>query len=149
MRTHVTPFAEFLAYCLMPSHFHFLLYVKEIEIGTKSLNSSIGTMLMSYTSAINKQENRTGSLFRKKTQAKDGWIEDVVTLKGLHGKIMFSPFNQYGSVCFDYIHDNPVIAKLVKRPEDWKYSSASDYYGLRKGTLCNQNLAKELLGVGP
>jgi putative transposase len=34
-----------------------------------------------------------------------------------------------------YIHLNPVRAKLVKKPEDWVYSSYQDYLGLRRGTL--------------
>ncbi len=34
-----------------------------------TLNNSIGLMLRSYARAINKQENRTGSLFRSKTKA--------------------------------------------------------------------------------
>ena len=35
----------------------------------------------------------------------------------------------------------------VKIATDWPYSSASDYAGLRNGTLCNQGLAKQLLGL--
>jgi len=34
----------------------------------------------------------------------------------------------------DYIHYNPVKAGLVDKPEDWPYSSARDYLGL-KGLL--------------
>ena len=30
----------------------------------------------------------------------------------------------------DYIHDNPVVAGIVERPEDYLYSSARDYAGL-------------------
>jgi len=30
----------------------------------------------------------------------------------------------------DYIHNNPVTAGIVERPEDYLYSSAKDYYGL-------------------
>ena len=33
---------------------------------------------------------------------------------------------------------------LCKRAEDWRYSSAKDYTGLRNGTLSNQTLAKRL-----
>jgi putative transposase len=29
----------------------------------------------------------------------------------------------------DYIHHNPVRLGLVDRPEDWRYSSARDYFG--------------------
>ncbi len=30
-----------------------------------------------------------------------------------------------------YIHDNPVVAGFVSKAEDWKYSSAADFYGLK------------------
>ena len=29
----------------------------------------------------------------------------------------------------NYIHNNPVTAELVNRPEDYRYSSAIDYAG--------------------
>ena len=29
----------------------------------------------------------------------------------------------------DYIHQNPVVAGFVIRPEEWKYSSAIDFCG--------------------
>jgi len=35
----------------------------------------------------------------------------------------------------DYIHMNPVEAGFVKKPEEWQYSSCSDYYGIDKGAL--------------
>lgn len=30
----------------------------------------------------------------------------------------------------DYIHNNPVMAGIVEKPEDYIYSSARDYYDL-------------------
>lgn len=30
-----------------------------------------------------------------------------------------------------YIHDNPVVAGFVNKPEDWKYSSAGDFCGMK------------------
>lgn len=35
----------------------------------------------------------------------------------------------------DYIHNNPVAAEIVDEPEEYKYSSARDYYTKRKGYL--------------
>ena len=35
---------------------------------------------------------------------------------------------------------------LVKRLEEWRFSSFPDYAGLRNGTLCNQQLAAILIG---
>ena len=31
----------------------------------------------------------------------------------------------------DYIHQNPVVAGFVTKPEDWKYSSAGDFCGMK------------------
>ena len=31
----------------------------------------------------------------------------------------------------EYIHMNPVVAGFVSNPEDWKYSSARDFCGLK------------------
>ena len=30
-----------------------------------------------------------------------------------------------------YVHDNPVVAGFVEKPEDWKYSSVTDFCGLK------------------
>ncbi len=150
IRTFVLPHADILAYCLMPNHFHLLVYVYSLEIkmpGDKwrSLNESIGIILRSYTNAINKQEQRSGSLFRQNTKIEDGWINDVITSNGKYEKYLFTADQSYGRVCFEYIHENPVKAELVKKQEDWTYSSAKDYKGLSNGTLCNLELTKKLL----
>jgi len=150
MRKHLLPHVDFLCYCLMPNHFHFLVVVKHLEIElenkqARDLNDSIGLMLRSYTRAINKQEQRVGSLFRSKTKAKNGWINDFITVGSKHEHLLFKADNDYARQCFQYIHNNPVNAGLVTKVEDWQYSSACDYAGLRNGTICNQALAKELL----
>jgi len=180
MRTHVAPFGDFLCYCLMPNHFHWLFYVREVElpivgspsvgvtgsnvgvtrshaditsghsdirrpVKPRTLNDSIGILLRSYTRAINKQENRTGALFREKTKAKDGWGNQYPS--SIQSKYLTPVlrWEDYGWTAFNYIHSNPVKAGLVSHPEEWQYSSALDFAGSRKGTLCNQDLAKELL----
>jgi putative transposase len=35
----------------------------------------------------------------------------------------------------DYLHENPVTAGFVSKPEDWLFSSAIDYYTNQKGKL--------------
>lgn len=37
--------------------------------------------------------------------------------------------------------------RLVKKMEEWDYSSFKDYAGLRNGTLCSKALAFELLDL--
>jgi len=176
MRKHILPNVDFLAYCLMPNHFHWLVYVKEIGCITKMSNNSKNTLKMSdtskvsdiskpqfenlknmqnlslgiknclsgYTKAINKQENRTGSLFRQKTKSKRNFIDGFTTVNNAD---FFEYENAYAIKCFEYIHQNPVKANLVSKAEDWIYSSAIDYKGLRNGNLCNKNIAKKLLSL--
>ncbi|MCO6493001.1 MAG: hypothetical protein J5I98_31570 [Phaeodactylibacter sp.] len=173
MRRFLLPLVDILAYCLMPNHFHWLVYTrpeacflskavkprkKYLPAGAwaslpreddkqQELSHAIGTLLRTYTRAINIQENRSGALFRPKTKAKDGWIDGFITLEGKHKDLFFRPGNDYARQCFHYIHENPKEAKLVSKAEAWLYSSARDYAGLRKKSLCNLLLAKELLDI--
>ncbi|MBL7904957.1 MAG: hypothetical protein JNL22_08035 [Bacteroidales bacterium] len=32
MQTHILPYADFLAWCLMPNHFHWMIYVRKTEL---------------------------------------------------------------------------------------------------------------------
>ena len=160
IRKHLSPHAEILCYCLMPNHFHLLIVPKEkgLELSKaikpsksgeniyqQNLSHQIGVMISGYTKAINKRYNRSGSLFRGKTKAKDGFIDDLITIDGKRRNLFFRLTNDYAIRCFHYIHDNPSAAKLCELPEQWEFSSARDYKGIRNGTLCNQILAKKLL----
>ena len=135
VRKELSPCCEVLAYCLMPNHFHLMIVAKDPDIGqNKTLNSGISILLRSYTRAIQLQENFKGSLFQQKTKSKE-----------------LNKDCEYGinhpAVCMHYIHQNPLKAGLVRRLEDWEYSSFKDYAGLRNGTLCNLELGFQLTGI--
>jgi REP element-mobilizing transposase RayT len=51
--------ASIIAYCLMPNHYHFLLR-QETDV---PLSKFIGVVFNAYTQAVNRQEERTGTLF--------------------------------------------------------------------------------------
>ncbi|MEM8895480.1 MAG: transposase [Bacteroidota bacterium] len=121
----------------MPNHFHFLIKttnqsVEIRNIGSLKMNAitnGFRVLLSSYSQAINKQEGRSGSLFRQKTKFK-----------------LLEPSNEnYPRICFNYIHQNPLTAGLVAKMEDWEFSSFRDYADIRSGSLCNQKLAYYLL----
>jgi len=182
MRAHLLPFGDLVAYCLMPNHFHWLFYVRQVHVnrsvykahvaktkalrrfrqghppkqpipiassqGMTSLNKSIGVLQGSYARSINEYlPDRSGSLFRKPCQAKDGWIDEFVTLKNKYGQLdtRFMPGTNYAYHCFHYIHNNPTDAGLVTNDLDWPYSSARDYAGQRRGTLCKLEIGREIL----
>jgi putative transposase len=123
--TELGEHVHFLAYCLMPNHFHFLLYTKE-EMDQKIFSNGLRTLLSSYTRAIQKQENMTGSLFQQNTKYKE-----VVS-------------DGYLLTCFHYIHQNPFKAGLVTKIEDWPHSSFNEYWKNSCG-LCDTGLGKKAL----
>ena len=165
IRIYMLPYVDLMAWCLMPNHFHFLVLVNEIEkeiilnksqrnsgytnpgkIKTRSLNDSIGIMLRSYTRAFNKIHGFSGTLFREATKADcvncpKGITPAFFIINGIVHSNVPIPEQQYPQVCFNYIHNNPVKAKLVKRNTDWEFSSARDFAGLREGSLVNISMA--------
>lgn len=63
---HFRPKIDLLAFCLMPNHFHLLVYQKEDESALEGLMRSIGT---AYTMYFNKKYNRRGPLFENHYRA--------------------------------------------------------------------------------
>ncbi len=175
VNTYILPYADVLAWCLMPNHFHLMVLVNEVSIPNtqgftlsetlnknkpnfsegltssqtftpKTFNDSIGILLRTYTRAVNKQKGISGSLFRKETKAecincfkstKPSFIQSNILINN------HLPKKQYPQVCFDYIHQNPVKAGLVKNAADWEFSSAKDYAELRNGKLVNKKTTKQ------
>jgi len=170
INTHITPFADILAWCLMPNHFHLMVFInnEEVELktrmneskdkfgvkwgsttkGTYTINHSIAIMLRSYTRAINNQENRSGSLFQMTT--KSSCLTDNSTLSPAWFQSRFGTIiniedkeKSYPQVCFNYIHLNPVTTHLVQSPVEYEFSSFRDYSGVRNGKLINRKRALE------
>jgi len=132
-------YCKLLAYCLMPNHFHFMIFTNyDLEVG--KLNSGIGLLLRTYTRAINIQEQRCGFLFQQKTKAK---------CLNKQGNRTQSYSIDYGISCLNYIHQNPLKAKLVKKMEDWKYSSFTEYIGINKNKFCDTEFCYKILDLPP
>jgi REP element-mobilizing transposase RayT len=106
-----------IAYCLMPNHYHLLVYLKTDELG-----AVVQRFILSYSKAINKRFNRIGSLFQG-------------PFKAVH-----VDNNEYLLHLSRYIHFNPVDAGLVRQSEAWEFSSYRDYIGYRKGTLTDPEI---------
>ncbi len=111
IKRYIKPHCDILAYCLMPNHFHLLISTHGKE-ETALLTSGLRITLSSYSQGVNKSRKTTGSLFQQNTKKK------MVTLYD-NGK--------YLKTLFDYIHMNPVNAKLTSEPEEWAYSSYREY----------------------
>jgi 2-amino-4-hydroxy-6-hydroxymethyldihydropteridine diphosphokinase len=165
MKKQISPFGSIISWCLMPNHFHLLVFVLHDEvkvesdnliepnnktIKTQTLNQSIGVLLSSYTRAIQKQEKITGSLFQKRTKAR--LIFDEIKIEPAYWNSAFGTLinipegKSYLHTCIEYVHQNPVYSGLVKNSGEWEFSSFRDFVGLRDGKLLDYDiLVKEKL----
>lgn len=134
-RHYLDGYFDTIAYCLMPTHFHFLVKVKKVanspedlksldESRIGSISNQIAILLRSYTRAYNKMWQRNGNLFTQKSKAFH--IKDE---------------NYFINLVF-YIHQNPIRSNLVENAEDWEFSSFQDYIDLRKGSLPKMDLIR-------
>jgi putative transposase len=170
IKTYMIPHSDILAWCLMPNHFHLMVYVNHVEVEIddssgqvncsqqltnpkpvvkRTLNDSVSVFLRSYTRAIHNQNNITGSLFQHRTKAI--CLTDISKITPAwfqtnYGTVIniVDPEKEYPQVCFRYIHQNPLKCNLVKSLPDWEFSSYADHAGLRNGKLINRERVKEL-----
>jgi hypothetical protein len=144
LRKHVLPFCDLLAYCLLPTDFRLMVHasassVIKVKCGAVKMNSlanGFRILESSYARGINKQENRTGSIFQQNTKC------EILTS---NHESMNSEFTPYG--CFQSIHQAPVVSGLTRKIENWEFSSLNEYLGYTKLSICNKSLAFELLNL--
>ena len=98
---------KIFAYCIMPDHLHLILQI------TKQYNISyIMKMLKgNFARKYNKLHSQQGKVWQNSF-----YDEELRTVDVLLKKI-------------EYIHNNPVRAKIVNSPEQYPFSSYSHYFG--------------------
>ncbi|MBL7073461.1 MAG: transposase [Candidatus Omnitrophica bacterium] len=108
---------EIIAYCLMPTHLHFILK----QLREKGISQFMGLILNSFTRYFNSRYKRKGPLW-------EGRFKNVL----VKDDAQFVHLTRY-------LHLNPTSSGLVDSPEDWKYSSYKEYLGLvdDKEKICN------------
>ena len=111
------------AYCLMSNHVHFL-----IQVGAAPLSRIMQRILTTWSKRFNIERRRMGHVFQGRFKSlpceEDGYFQWLLR----------------------YIHLNPVRAGLVKRPEDWAWSSYREYLEPREGTLADTGWPLSLFG---
>ncbi len=110
-----------IAYCLMPNHYH-LLVRQSSDIRVSKL---INVTFNAYVQAVNKQQERSGTLFE--------------------GRFRFAHVDslEYVDHLCRYIHLNPVKNGLVSLPDDWPYSSYQDWLARPSDTMIDLAFVKE------
>ncbi len=100
--------ADIIAYCLLPNHFHFLLYFNYDLNGVQKMqkgNNPLGNLFNSYAQWFNKKTSRTGGLFQRPFRRKR--IDETDYLK----RVVY------------YIHRNPVHHHVADLPANYAFSS--------------------------
>lgn len=123
--------ADVYSFCLLKNHFHFIIKIKEkLEIDIKYLDKihqPFSNMFNAYTKAINKEYNRTGSLFQE------------------HPKKVKITNEKYLMNLILYIHLNPVKHGFCSAFENYPYSSFASYIS-NKPTNLKRDYVLELFG---
>lgn len=111
-----------IAYCVMNNHVHLLVYAEKIE----ELGKFMHKVNLVYSQFYNKENNRCGIVFRNRYKAE--------------------PINNttYLINCIQYIHMNPVKAKIVKRCADYPFSSYNEF--ITKGEITQNKIMIDIFG---
>jgi REP element-mobilizing transposase RayT len=112
------------SYCLMPNHFHLL--VKVLEPNTYN---QFRKLFQSYALSINKQQSRSGSLFRKHFRRK------IVTTDTYFKRLVF------------YIHYNPEKDGFIQDFREYDFSSYSQLIKRGRSKLPRNELFKIFGGI--
>lgn len=104
-------------YMLMSNHYHLILDTPNSDI-SKIMHYING----SYTNYINRRRKRSGHLFQGRYKAV---LVDV---------------DSYLLELSRYVHLNPVRARMVKKPEDYTYSSYRSYVSKKKEDIVHTDL---------
>lgn len=116
-KKYMQPIAFLYAYCLLPTHFHLLVKVKDFdEIGEICQSAEMfwyqyRSFLGIYTKKINHTYNRSGSLVN------GGYFN------------MMDPEKKSFYQLFTYIHKNPQVYGIVSDYRFWPFSS---YFAYRR-----------------
>jgi putative transposase len=110
--------AAVLAYCLMPNHVHLLIRPS----GDDGLAKLMQGVTLCYTQYFNRKNGRTGRLWESR------YYSTVVD------------GDRYLWTVSKYIENNPVRGGIVKRPENYPYSSARAHLLGRKDPLLKEPL---------
>lgn len=105
---------DIISYCLMPNHFHILLYQQR----DGGITEFLSKLENSYTKYFNTRFKRVGPLFQGEFKA--------VLIESNEQLIHVSR----------YIHLNPIVSGLVSNLEDFKWSSYSEYINNTYKSIC-------------
>ena len=132
LNSYISAFVEIYTYCLIPNHFHLLVKVKDTiptpvrftelissegeepnkpDMYNYLITQAFSNFFNCYAKSINRQENRSGSLFERPFKRK---LIDT---------------EEYLRMIIIYIHLNPVHHQITQSYENYRWSSYQTLLG--------------------
>lgn len=110
---------KIIAYCIMNNHAHLLVYVEKIN----ELSEFMRAINTTYALYYNKKYKLNGYVFRNRYRAEPLYSQ------------------KYLINCINYIHNNPVVAKICDSMEKYKFSSYIEYK-FKYGNVIKESIKK-------
>ncbi len=124
---------QIYGWCIMTSHVHMIVGTtgKDLEDIVRDMKSFTSTR-MKILLKENPQESRKEWMvwMMERAGKKNGNNNDWQFWQQHNKPLVIKDQEMFDKV-LNYIHNNPVIAGFVDKPEYWKYSSARDFCGLK------------------
>jgi len=127
------------AYCLMTNHLHMVVNCNEPHQLSDTIRDfkkhTAKQILFQITNQVESRRRWMLDYFSKAKTAKHKSYK--LWQAGNHAIELYN--ENFAWTKINYIHKNPVAAGFVRKPEDWVYSSASNYLGAEsvlEGVYC-------------
>ena len=138
---------ELFGWCIMTSHVHLIIGTKNNPLQNimRDLKRHTSEELHKAIKSNSRESRREWILWMMKRSAIKNKIPSGFQLWQPENHPIELSTNKIAHQKLEYMHNNPLEAGFVIKPEDWLYSSAIDYYLGKKGLLEIEKL--ELLNL--
>jgi len=122
------------SWCIMSNHLHLIASARHADLSDilRDFKKFTSNKLLAAIAAHEKESRRAWMLrvFREAGQQNSRNTLNQFWRQDNHPEELYSPAFVFQKI--NYIHNNPVEAGIVDRPEQYLYSSARDYFHTKK-----------------
>ncbi|MEP7230320.1 MAG: transposase [Ginsengibacter sp.] len=124
---------QIYGWCIMTSHVHMIIGTadKKLDAIVGEMKSFTSTQLKKIIKDHPHESRKEWMMWLMERAGKKNGNNNDWQFWQQHNKPLAIKDQQMFDKTLEYIHQNPVQAGFVNRPEDWKYSSARDFCGMK------------------
>ncbi len=128
---------EIYAWCLMTSHVHLIIGTvgEPMQAILRDMKKHTSKKITAAIEANPQESHREWMLWMMARAGKKNPNNEQMQFWQQHNQPIELNTNEKLRQRLNYLHNNPVAAGFVEKPEYWLYSSAVDYYTTRKGLI--------------